>query len=86
MKFDFSEAAAAVQTMISGFIARLPYIVVAFFVFVLFYLAGKGVRTGVRALATRYRRRFNLGLVLGRLTQGLIIFVGLLIALVIAVP
>lgn len=42
-----------------------------------------GVRVGVCAVALRNRRHYDLGLVLGRLAQSLIVFVGLLIALVI---
>jgi small-conductance mechanosensitive channel len=40
----------------------------------------------VRAIAQRNRRHRNIGLVMGRLSYGLIIFIGLLIALVIAIP
>ncbi len=86
MNFNLSEATGAVQTMINGFIERLPYIAVALVVFLLFFFVSKGVRAGVRALAERNRRHYNLGLVMGRLSGGLIIFVGLLIALVIAIP
>jgi small conductance mechanosensitive channel len=86
MKFNLSEATGAVQTMINGFLERLPYIVVALVVFFVFFFVSKGVRAGVRALAERNRRHYNLGLVMGRLSGGLIIFVGLLIALVIAIP
>ncbi len=86
MKFNLSEATGAVQTMINGFIERLPYLAVAIVVFFLFFFFGKAVRAGVRALAQRNRRHYNLGLVLGRLSHGLIIFIGLLIALVIAIP
>lgn len=87
MKFSLSEATGAVQTMINGFLERLPYIAVALIVFLLFFFVSKAVRAGVRALAERNsRRHYNLGLVMGRLSGGLIIFVGLLIALVIAIP
>lgn len=86
MKFNLSEATGAVQTMINGFIERLPYIAVALIVFIVFFFVSKGVRVGVRALAERNRRHYNLGLVMGRLSSGFIVFVGLLIALVIAIP
>ncbi len=86
MKFNLSEATGAAQTMINGFVGRLSYIAVALVVFLVFFFVSKGVRAGVRALAQRNRRHYNLGLVLGRLSGGLIIFVGLLIALVIAIP
>jgi small-conductance mechanosensitive channel len=86
MKFDLSEATGAVQTMVNGFVERLPYIAVALIIFLIFFFVSKGVRAGVRALAQRNRSHYNLGLVMGRLSGGLIIFVGLLIALVIAIP
>ncbi len=86
MKFNFSEATASVQEMINGFIERAPYFVIAFVVFVLFLFAAKAARTAVGAITRRNRRHFNLSLVMGRLSYGVIIFLGLLIALVIAVP
>ena len=72
--------------MVNGFVERLPYIVVAIIVFIVFLFIGKGVRAAVRAVSQRNRTHYNLGLVLGRLSYGLIIFIGLLIALVIAIP
>ena len=81
-----SEVFASLRTMAGGFLERLPYLVVAVIVFVAVALAGMGVRAGVRAIAQRNRRHYNLGLVLGRLAQSLIVFLGLLIALVIAIP
>ena len=86
MKFDLSEASAAVQSMINGFLERLPYIALAIVVFLLFLFVGKSVRKIVRSFAERNRRHYNLGLVMGRLSHGLIIFIGLLISLVIAIP
>jgi len=86
MNFDLSEVTATVQAMINGFLERLPYLAIALIVFVVFLFVGKGVRAAVRSLAQRSSSHRNLGLVLGRLAQSAIIFVGLLIALVIAIP
>lgn len=86
MNIDFSEAIQALKEMLNNVIARLPYVAVALLVFILFLFAAKGVRTLVRRFSMRRRRHQNLGLVLGRLAQGTIIFVGLLVALVIALP
>jgi len=86
MKFNPAEVTGAVQGMINGFLERLPYIGVALVVFLVFFFIAKGVRAGVRALAQRNHRHHNIGLVMGRLSYGLIIFIGLLIALVIAIP
>jgi len=86
MKFDLSEATSSVGGMVNGFLQRLPYIVLAVIVFVIFFFIAKVVRATVRSLAKRNRNHYNLGLVMGRLSYGVIIFVGLLIALVIAIP
>ena len=86
MRLDFSEATRAVQQMLNGFIERLPYLLVALVVFIIFYSVSRGVRSLVRQISERARRHQNLALVLGRVAQGLIIFVGLLVALVIAIP
>jgi hypothetical protein len=72
--------------MVEGFLERVPYLAVALIVFVVMALAGMAVRAGMRAVAQRNRPHFNLGLALGRLGQGLIVFLGLLIALVITIP
>jgi len=74
------------QGMINGFLARMPFVIAAIVVFVLFYFIGKGVRLLVRRVANRAKRNRNLGIVFGRLAQWMLWFVGLLIAAVIAVP
>ena len=86
MKFDFSETTVALQKMVSGFLDRLPAIALALVVFAIFFVLGKIVRGIIRKIAERNRQHYNLGLVLGRLAQGTIFFLGLLIALVIAIP
>ena len=86
MKFDFHEATAGVQSMVNGFFARLPYIVLAVVVFFVIFFVARGVRAVVKAVASRNRKHYSLGLVLGRLAHGAIILIGLLVALVIAIP
>lgn len=86
MKFNLSEATGSVQAMINGFIERLPYLATAVVVFIIFIFVGKGIRAVVRAITLRENSHYNLGVVMGRLSYGLIIFIGLLIALVIAIP
>jgi small-conductance mechanosensitive channel len=83
---DFSIAWRSVRQIIDGFVARLPYLALALVVFVLFYLLAKGIKRLVQRFTTTHRRHRNLGLVLGRLSQGLIILVGALVALVIVIP
>jgi small conductance mechanosensitive channel len=50
-------------------------------VFGLFYYAAKGLKSLISRLTARCQRHRNLGLVLGRLSQWLTVFVGLLVAL-----
>ena len=84
--FDLSEATSSLQTMVAGFLLRVPYIVLGLIVFFIFFFLGKLVRSLVRKFAERNRQHYSLGLVLGRLAQGVMIFIGLLIGLVIAIP
>lgn len=86
MKFDFSEAAASVQAMITGFIERLPYLIVALIVFIIFYVLAIGARKLIHSFSKQHRRHYNLSLVMGRLSFGALLLIGLLIALVIAIP
>ena len=86
MNFDLSEATASLQSLIKGFVERVPYILIGLVVFFIFFFLGKLVRSLVRKISERNRQHYSLGLVLGRLAQGVIIFIGLLVALVIAIP
>ena len=83
---SLSTAVESIQAMINGFISRLPYLLLALVVFFLFYVLAKGIRVLVRRLATRNKRHQNLGFALGRLTQFLVVLMGLFVALVIAIP
>lgn len=86
MTFDLSDALKGVRQMGDTFIERLPYLVIALVVFFAFYFGAKGVRVALRKVAQRRKRNHNVGMVLGRLAQGVIVFIGLLVALVIALP
>ncbi len=86
MNFDISEAYQSVHAMVVSFLARLPYIVIALLVYALFHLAAKGLRSLITRLTERRRKHRNAAIVLGRLAEGFLIFVGVLVALVIALP
>ena len=86
MRLDLSQALKSVNEMAAGFAERLPYILVALTVFVVFYIAAKLIRSVVRRVSMRRKRHRNVGVVLGRLMQWLVVFLGLMIALVIALP
>lgn len=87
---NFSESVSAawdkIQSMIEGFFALLPNLVLALIVFVIFFFVGRAVRSFVRRATRRHRQARNLGLVLGRLAQGVTILVGLFVALSIVIP
>lgn len=86
MRFDLSGVLQSVRAMALDFSERLPYLVFALLVFCVFWMVGVSVRSLThRAVAGRQRAR-SLGLVLGRVSQGLIVFLGMMVALVIAVP
>ncbi|MBD1835320.1 mechanosensitive ion channel family protein [Cyanobacteria bacterium FACHB-472] len=75
-----------IQGMIEGLIILLPNLVLALIVFALFWFGAIAIRTLVKRLTRRYRHARNLGLVLGRLSQGLTILIGLFVALSIVIP
>jgi small conductance mechanosensitive channel len=86
MNPDLSAVWAKLEGMIHGLIALLPNFGVAIIVFALFYVAGKGIKALVMRVTARRRRQRSLGVVLGRLSQWGIGFVGLLVAFSILLP
>jgi small conductance mechanosensitive channel len=85
-KDSVTTAWGKIQAMIDGLVLMLPNIVLAIVVFTLFYLAGRSMRSLVKRLTRKHRQARNLGLVLGRLSQGITILVGLFVALSIVIP
>ena len=81
-----STAWEKVQGMLDGLIVMLPNIVLAAIVFVIFYFAARAIKSLVKRVTRRHRQARSLGLVLGRLSQGIIILVGLFVALSIVIP
>jgi small conductance mechanosensitive channel len=86
MNFDVAQATAGLHALIANFSQRLPYMAIALIVFVAFYLTGLVLRRIAARFTLRTRRHRSVGIVLGRLGQGLLVLLGLLVALVIAVP
>jgi small conductance mechanosensitive channel len=70
----------------SGLVASTPNMFVALIVLAAFYLGAKGARALIYRIARRHAKHRNAGLVLGRLTQGAIVVLGLLVACVIVLP
>ncbi|WP_438029900.1 mechanosensitive ion channel family protein [Sorangium sp. So ce233] len=82
----WAQAADKVQRLAADIIASLPSMGIALAVFAVFYIAGKLLRTTIRRIAMRQRRSQNLGLVLGRLSQGAMFILGALVGCVIVFP
>ena len=81
-----STAWAKIQGMLNGLITMLPNIVLALIVFMLFYFAARMLKSVVKRFTRKHRQARNLGLVLGRLSQGIVMLVGLFVALSIIIP
>ncbi|MEL6578336.1 MAG: mechanosensitive ion channel family protein [Cyanobacteria bacterium J06621_12] len=71
--------------MVKSTIQLVPNIIIALFVFVLFWFVAKFSRRLIKKF-TKGKQSRNLGLVLARLSQGLIILVGAFISLAIVIP
>lgn len=81
-----STAWGKIQAMLDGLIVMLPNIVLAVIVFAIFFFTARAIKSLVRRLTRKHRQARNLGLVLGRLSQGTILLVGLFVALSIIIP
>jgi small conductance mechanosensitive channel len=86
MHYDPSQVLASLQGMVSTFLDRLPYLAIAALVYLLFHLAARLTRRVILHFAARRRKHRNVGLVLGRLAEGGLMLLGVLVALVIALP
>jgi len=86
MNIQISAAWEKVQSMVNGFIALLPNIVLALIVFAIFFIVAGIIRRLVRRLTRNRHHARNLGLILGRLVQWTTILVGLFVSLSIVIP
>lgn len=83
----YNDAYRAIDKIMEGFWERLPYFCIALVVFLIFWLLAKLFKFFIRkTLDNRSYAKQNLVLVLNRLGSTIIIFIGFLIALVIAIP
>ncbi|NJR25041.1 MAG: mechanosensitive ion channel family protein [Richelia sp. CSU_2_1] len=86
MNAEISAVWNKIQSMIDGFLVLLPNIVLALIVFAIFFFVGRAIKRVVRRLTRNHRQARNLGLVLGRLAQGITVLIGLFVALSIVIP
>ncbi|MEL6160827.1 MAG: mechanosensitive ion channel family protein [Cyanobacteria bacterium J06627_32] len=82
---SLSAATEKIMSMIGGAIALLPNLLIGVIVFIIFWILGRTVRRIVRR-QTRDRDTRNVGLVFGRLAQGVLVILGFLIAATILFP
>ncbi len=83
---DFSRAWKTIIDMTNGIIAAFPDLVLAFIIFMLFYFAGRRTRAFVTLITEKQQRAKNLGLILGRLAQSIVVIIGILVALTVIFP
>jgi len=74
------------HSMVSTTVSTLPYILVGLIVFGLFYLASKGLRGLITRLTRANTPHHSVAMVLGRLAEGALLLLGVLVGLMIAVP
>ncbi len=86
MSFELQQAFASLQGMVETFVARLPYFIIAVLIYVAFHFAARLTRRVIRHLTEQRRKHRNVGLVLGRLAEGGLMLMGVLVALVVAIP
>lgn len=82
---DISTLWITVNHMAAAFLALLPHLAVALVVFAAFWFGARLVRRVVIRL-THTRNHANVGLVIGRLAQWALLFLGVLIALSVVAP
>ncbi|MBD2314067.1 mechanosensitive ion channel family protein [Desertifilum sp. FACHB-1129] len=83
---SFQAAGANMQAMVDSFIILLPNLLIAVIVFAIFWFGARLLKRAIRRVTRRHRQARNLGLVLGRLSQGAMVLLGLFIALSIMIP
>ncbi|MGB3766641.1 MAG: mechanosensitive ion channel family protein [Phormidesmis sp.] len=80
-----SGAVETMQGWLQSAIALLPNIVIGIIVLIIFLILGKFIRSFIRS-RTKDKETRNIGLVLGRLGQGVLVILGFLIAAIIIFP
>ena len=84
---QYKDVYTTINDMVQHFWERVPYLLIALVVFFIFILFGKLFKYFMnKALSNRMQNKKNLTTVLNRIGGILIIFVGFMIALVIAIP
>lgn len=83
---EYQIIASAANDMLNDFMSRLPYFVVAIGVLIIFWVLSLIFKSMVSKLLSKSHTHRNLVRVFQRIGGALIIFIGLMIAMVIAIP
>ena len=86
MGFALRAAWERLQLMAQNFGAALPSIGLALFTFIVFYIGGRIAKSLVRRATERRGHLRGAGIAMGRLAQGLVLLMGILVALSVALP
>ena len=85
-ELDLSIALAKIREIFEGAIALLPNLVIALILFALFFFIARWARGFVRRISERRQQQTNTALLLGKLTQWIILILGVLVVLAILLP
>jgi small conductance mechanosensitive channel len=84
---QYKDIYTTINDMVQAFWQRVPYLIIAVLIFIIFWLLSKVFKIVVRkTLGQHAHKKQNLVLVLNRIGSTFIVFLGLMIALVIAIP
>src|SRR2546428_6800117 len=86
MNIDLSPALQRIHSITRGLIAALPNLFLAAILFIVFLLAAIFIKKVVARIVQRRARTWSGGLALGRISQGVVILLGLLVSLSVASP
>src|SRR5215471_7812808 len=81
-----SKSWQTVQQIVEKFFLLLPQLILSLIVFAIFMLLAFAVRWLVEGFSRQYQYARNLGLVLGRLAQAVVLVFGLLVAATVVAP
>ncbi|HWS83190.1 MAG TPA: mechanosensitive ion channel domain-containing protein, partial [Ktedonobacteraceae bacterium] len=83
---DFRRAWDTITNMAGGLIAALPNLMLAFIIFIIFYVVARKIRSVVTQITEKQHRAKNLGALLGKMAQTSVIVAGLLVIMTVVFP
>ncbi|HEY4035139.1 MAG TPA: mechanosensitive ion channel family protein [Ktedonobacteraceae bacterium] len=83
---DFKRAWDTMTNMAESLIAALPNLVLAFLIFVFFYVIAKRIRLLVIQITEKQHRGKNLGVLLGKTAETSVVITGLLVTMTVVFP